>query len=616
MALPKLKEYFQKTNINEFQQLISNRLLVVEKISAPSFYVQKTSTGFEFYKGTNKEPLTIVDRTIMSLYEPAIKHINSLNKEQQDKMPLDWKFGFEYLPEKDVSEYKYTTLPYNNLILTHIQQITGTNNVKKTIIDPNILNKWAAEFDVAVQKVIFDGHLNYNQKQELTSLLAMNNKEFDVAFNYNTTDSTPSFTQKIYKLFNPNANQTTLQDNLNHEIDGLIINSIEGKKIKSFKLEDFNKQTINKERTSSHIYQITIADILEFVSQIKIDDIELKAKDLNAKYIELICLIFNQYVDKNATKYIGVDFESADFAQTTSFNINTKFIKNNDTLQYLHNQVLAELFKIMLGTFKKERTKPSDIITSDMLISLNKVINKIKDKIAMENTNEHVIFDYHNFMLYQNNINEALNVEYVERGKEDVNIFVGRFQPFTLGHAKVLETIYRENNLPIIVFLIKAAKKKKGDEFSRPYSEELQTKMFQAVQKQYSFLKEIIILPSAAIDKMFNVLRPKYEPILWGTGTDRMKAYGYQVNNQSYREQLNVKPEFQLFEIPRSDKNISATDVRNAMLADDESSFKKMTPKAVHPMYNELRSKLKKSMAIDENVHGDFLTFAQFMANK
>lgn len=140
--------------------------------------------------------------------------------------------------------------------------------------------------------------------------------------------------------------------------------------------------------------------------------------------------------------------------------------------------------------------------------------------------------------------------------------------------------------------------------------------MFKKVQKQYKFLKEIIVLPSAAIDKMFNALRPKYEPILWGTGTDRMKSYGYQVNNDSYRDQLNVNKDFALFEIPRSDDNISATNVRNAMLDGDEKTFKKMTPKGIHKMYSTLKSELESSMELvsaSKIIDSSLMTYEQFI---
>lgn len=623
MALQKLRNYFQETNINQFQRTLNNRVLVVEKIAAPSFYIKKSKDNFEFYKGSNKEPLTIIERTIMSLYETAIKHIESLTSENKEQLPSDWKFGFEYLPEVGVSEYNYFKLPKNNLILTHIQQVSETGKVKKTIIDPNILNKWADILDVEPQPVIFDGQLSHLQKEQLTTLLQMNDKEFDNSFDYKIeTENKTSFTKKIYKIFNQNATNTILQEDLESEIDGLILNFVNGQQIKSYKLEDFTRQSLNEGRTSSHIYQITIADILEYVNSINLNEIELKEESANPRYIELMSNIFNQYVSKNSTKYIGVNFESAEFASADSFKLNTEFIQNEKTIQYTNNEILAELFKIMLGTFRKERTKPSDILTTEMLNQLNKTIQKIDAKIFVENTDENSIYDYQNFMLHNNIknntiMNEALTIKHEKQGAQPVNIFVGRFQPFTLGHAKVLESIHKENGFPVIVFLIKAAKKKKGDEFKRPYSEELQIKMFKNVQKQYKFLKDIIVLPSAAIDKMFNELRPKYEPVLWGTGTDRMKAYGYQVNNDSYREQLNVKNDFQLFEIPRTDDNISATNVRNALLDDNERDFKKWTPKAIHKMYDTLKSELEKSMdlvAASKQYEG-LMTFEQFIKN-
>ena len=49
MALKKLREHFQGTNSNEFQRLLNNKVMVVEKISAPSFYVRRTNEKFEFY---------------------------------------------------------------------------------------------------------------------------------------------------------------------------------------------------------------------------------------------------------------------------------------------------------------------------------------------------------------------------------------------------------------------------------------------------------------------------------------------------------------------------------------------------------------------------------------
>ena len=626
MALQKLRDYFQETNINQFQRTLGNRLLVVEKISAPSFYIKKNKDTFEFYKGSNKDALTIVDRTIMSLYESAIKHIESLSLENKNQLPLDWKFGFEYLPETKVSEFKYTKLPKNNLILTHIQQVNESGKVKKTIIDPNVLNKWADILEVEAQSVIFDGVLSSLQKEQLIALLQINDKQFSESFDYDIeTENKTSFTKSIYKIFNQNSSNTVLQEDLESEIDGLVLNFVNGRQIESYKLEDFNRQSLNENRQSSHIYQITIADILEYVNLINLDEIKLNEESADTRYIELISEIFNQYISKNATKYIGVNFQSANFSEANSFKLNTSFIKNEKTIQYVSNDILSELFKIVLGTFRKERNKPSDILTSEMLDQLNNTVNKINDKIFVENTDENSIYDYQNFMLHNNIkantvMNEALKVDHAEHGKELVNMFVGRFQPFTLGHAKVLEAIHKQNGYPVVVLLVKSKnpKRKKGDEFSKPYDADLQIEMFNNVKKQYKFLKEIIIIPTGGIDTIFNALRPKYEPVLWGTGTDRLKSYGYQVNNDSYRDQLNAREDFKLFEIPRTDDNISATQVRNSMLDGDEKTFKKLTPKAIHGMYDTLKSKLEDSMGVlAESIQLDnsLMTFEQFISN-
>lgn len=213
-------------------------------------------------------------------------------------------------------------------------------------------------------------------------------------------------------------------------------------------------------------------------------------------------------------------------------------------------------------------------------------------------------------------INEALTVKTTIHGRKPVNIFVGRFQPFTLGHVKVIEQMYNENKLPTVIFLIKSKKKGREDSFKRPYSEEMQIRMIKKVKRDYP-IEDVIVLPSAAIDKMFNELRPDYEPVLWGTGTDRMKAYGYQVNREEYRIDLNVRDDFRLFEIKRGDENISATKVRNAMLDNDKEKFEMYTPRSIHGMYSELRSVLMDGMKRDGLLERNnyVLSYEQFIKN-
>lgn len=117
--------------------------------------------------------------------------------------------------------------------------------------------------------------------------------------------------------------------------------------------------------------------------------------------------------------------------------------------------------------------------------------------------------------------------------------------------------------------------------------------MFAKMAKQYPFLETAIVVPNGAIDTLFAAARPTYEPVLWGYGTDRKKAYDSMINKDSYREQLGVDPDFTGYEIFRTDDNISASKVRNALKIDDEKAFKQMTPKSIHSFYKTLQDILQ-----------------------
>ena len=187
-------------------------------------------------------------------------------------------------------------------------------------------------------------------------------------------------------------------------------------------------------------------------------------------------------------------------------------------------------------------------------------------------------------------LNEALNVPHKERGTKPVNIFVGRFQPFTLGHVKVFEKMYKQNGLPVVVFLVRGGK---PDPEKRPFDETLQQAMFAKMAKQYPFLETAIVVPNGAIDTLYAHARPAYEPMMWGFGTDRKKSYNAMITKDRYRQELDVDPSFKGFEIKRTDDNISASKVRNALKIDDEKAFKKMTPKSIHKFYIPLQNILQ-----------------------
>lgn len=208
-------------------------------------------------------------------------------------------------------------------------------------------------------------------------------------------------------------------------------------------------------------------------------------------------------------------------------------------------------------------------------------------------------------------INEALKVNTTIQQKNKINIFVGRFQPFTLGHVKVAEQLKKENGLNTIMFLVKSNSIKKDDATRRPFSLDVQIEMLDKIKSEYKMIEDYFVINTAAIDVIFNELRMKgYEPVLWGTGTDRIKSYSYQVDNEKYRKELNCLEDFKLFEIKRGDEDISATKVRNSIKDNDFTTFKSIMPKSLHTMYDKFKEILQN---IVENKYIKVKSFENFI---
>jgi hypothetical protein len=395
MALQNLRTYFNSINRNEFNALLKQRCLVTEKIQASSFHVISTVEGYDYYKSGAKTPMNKVDRTIVRYYENAIDYFKSIPNEVREDMPKDWKFGFDYMTETRTVDIQYDALPKNNLILTHIQVLNPTDptQIKKVIRDPKILDKWANILEVQAPPIIFDGVLDSNQKEQLVELLEMNDQAFSNVFENN------SFTRKLYNIFNRMLNKTALNEGLDGDIDSLIVSFIDNKNIKNFKLGRFDK-TNEKERQASDMYQITILDLVEYMTQFNMEEVKIVEEDTDLRYIELVSNIFNNYMSKNAVKYIGAEFDSAGFSSKKGFELNKDFIKNEDTVQLIQNEDLSDLFKIMLGSFRKKRTKETKIINADLMNQMNEIVEKI-ESVVMSKKNESEIMAFNTYLKHQ-----------------------------------------------------------------------------------------------------------------------------------------------------------------------------------------------------------------------
>jgi len=609
MALQDLRTYYDSVEKEDFAKLLKQRCLVTEKIQASSFHVRRKDGKLSFYKSGKAESLNKVDRTIVSYYEKAIGHFRALLEKKTEQMPFDWKFGFDYMVKNKTVDIEYDVLPKNNLILNHIQVLSEDGSqIKKVIRDPKILEKWAKILDVQSPEVIFEGVLGDYQKEKLLNMLQLDLDEARSLFEKS------SFSHMAFTIFNESIHKSMLHNDLSKEVDGLILTFADGKILKNFKFQNPLKENKREDRQSSDAYQISVLRLVEYFKEFDFNAIQLDEAKSDERYLELMSASFNSFVDENIKSFIGINFNSAEFSRGEEFDLNSKFLNNLETIKRINDsKELCELFKIFLGTFRKKRIKENSIIAGDVYNTLNTIAEKIRSKVFGE-VKEEEVMDFSTFKMNDalkgqvNPLLEALNIKHKEKGAMPVNMFVGRFQPFTLGHAKVVEHLHKQNGLPTVIFLVKSKTKKKEDAFKRPFDESLQVAMIKNVMKEYP-VENVFVINTGAIDKMFNELRPKYEPVLWGTGSDRMKTYGFQVNNDKYRDELGVDDGFRLEEIPRTDDNISATKVRNALLDGDEKLFQSMTPRSLHKMFKLLKQKLEDSVGV---LQEQILTFTEF----
>ena len=90
-------------------------------------------------------------------------------------------------------------------------------------------------------------------------------------------------------------------------------------------------------------------------------------------------------------------------------------------------------------------------------------------------------------------------------------------------------------------------------------------------------IEKFVLVRNANIVEIGEMLyNDGYEIVSWTCGTDRIESY--QKMASKYAEQSHLSPDFKMIEIKRSDEDISATKVRQALADDDKKTFDKMTP--------------------------------------
>ena len=161
---------------------------------------------------------------------------------------------------------------------------------------------------------------------------------------------------------------------------------------------------------------------------------------------------------------------------------------------------------------------------------------------------------------------------------EKINIVLGRFQPFTEGHLKCCEQVYKDTGVPSVLCVIDTVK----TDSKHPFLTKILWSSFKKLASSYKSIAGIVLVKSANIVDIKDKLEDKgYKAVSWSCGTDRYDAYSTMCSKYA--------PEIKVIEIKRDDKDISATAIRNALLKGDKGFYIDNMPSELAPMYDKLR---------------------------
>ena len=178
-----------------------------------------------------------------------------------------------------------------------------------------------------------------------------------------------------------------------------------------------------------------------------------------------------------------------------------------------------------------------------------------------------------------------------------INILIGRFQPFTKGHMKCVESVWNELHIPTMIVLIDTPDNKADKK--HPFPTSILLPYYESLFEDRNDIEGVILSKNANIVEIGERLYDMgYEIASWVCGTDRYNSYKRMAD--TYNEQAHLAMDFQMIEIARSDDDVSATKVREALYNDNYKEFVKLMPfiplktQLKYDPYNALRNQLNK----------------------
>ena len=242
-GLTSLDEIYESKGRDYTLGLFDKFLVLRERLKGTAISFRSKNDKAIFYKTGSSKELSLLDRTLQSIYEASISHISDVmerNKNPFSKfLEENLVFNVRYFPEG--TKYR----PYNGLVLESIKD----NN--SFIDDPVILNHYANLLEIDKPPIIKYGRLSKVQKTNLNEWI----------------DTPENIYNDMKKLFG----QSEIADGYTYKFLDKLEETISAKVL--------NPKTdikVSKEaRTHSDTYAIALQDIIAFLNSFNFDTLKV-----------------------------------------------------------------------------------------------------------------------------------------------------------------------------------------------------------------------------------------------------------------------------------------------------------------------------------------------------
>jgi hypothetical protein len=361
--------------VDEFINTLNEKELVIyEDVQGSKIYVRFDGDRFIIKpRNIKNDELNFVDLAMQNFYNKAYAFFHTLPSYITNILNKSWWFCFEYLPDQKPAHIEYNRIPLNHLILTSIVK-NG-----KHIFNYDEILEYSNLFNVDSLPLIFKGNLTTKQLEVIR--LFLKTKEEDLTFVFGEDN----FAKFFYNVLNPVMGSSFLMkdDEFNDNLEKIMIR-VDGDDKYSFEILNPLYQRTKDENFSEHsqIFSIILVNFLEFLQLKTIDNYKPKGLTKDEMYINLISILFNDYMENMKDDILRWEITIPDFVKDDKFKININLIRNKDTQEFIKSSEKIEyIFKVILGSFQKKRKKPIGIMTDKTVELYNKIIDKITTHI-------------------------------------------------------------------------------------------------------------------------------------------------------------------------------------------------------------------------------------------